>query len=89
MNDAVTIVAAAIKTPDGEVFTVPAPARHHHIIGKIREARGTYPTASEQGFLNSNGRFVRRAAAAMVAARAGQLKRGLTAPPRLYSEDLW
>lgn len=89
MNDAVTIVAAAIRTPDGEVFTVPAPARHHHIIIDIVKARGEYSAAFEQGFVTNRGDFVRRLPAAFIADRAGQLKRGLTAPPHLYSEDLW
>ncbi len=78
------IVAAAVII-DGKVLALPAPARHHHILHK-------YPMPEhhhgEQGFIDDNNGFVSRAVAGGIALREGQIK-VLTAPPNLFSEDLW
>lgn len=44
--------------------------------------------AIEAATMDFGSRFL-RLPAAFIADRAGQLKRGLTAPLKLYSEDLW
>jgi hypothetical protein len=78
------IVRAAVRY-DGIVWSLPRPARHHHIIAA--HAVVTLRCGSgEQGFLTSEGRFVNRRAAAEIAWIAGQ-----TAVERyeLFSEDLW
>ena len=82
------IVAAAVKFR-GVMFVLPAPKRHHHIIGAIAELIGKRPVVGEiQGFLTDEGAFVDRVEAGRIAIEAGQLKE-LPVPPDLYSEDLW
>ena len=88
------VVAAAIRDADGKVYSLPPPARHHTII------RHYHPLlkcsiGDNQGFVLSDGRYARRAAAMTVARRAGQLLpdgRRLRENPNsneLYSEDVW
>lgn len=96
-----TIVAVA-HIWNGMIISMPAPARHHHIIhamakaGIPHEARGP----SAQGFLTSEGRWADRGMAADIAEAAGQPlaervdERGVritrSYPLReLFSEDLW
>ena len=86
------ITAAAIRF-EGLVWTLPRPARHHHIIQHIAEVTGaTYvPGGKAQGFVDHMGRFVGRESAWGIARLCGQLK------PRtpggeyhtLFSEDVW
>lgn len=83
---------------DGDIWTLPKPARHHNILWamhdvdnnstpdkrpKIIAARG------EQGFVTSAGRFVGREEAYAIAIQSGQIKFPASAPPKLYSEDVW
>lgn len=94
---AIPIKQAAVLR-DGEVWTLPRPARHHHILWAMHdvdhnsnpsqrpsliEERGT------QGFIADDGTFLGRQQAARQAELCGQLKNGLQAPPNLFSEDLW
>lgn len=84
------IVAAAIFTPDREIVSLPAPARHHNIIRHIVDNMG-YDSVGygfEQGFIDNDGVFLRRKPAARIAKKAGQIEE-LAHPPNLYSEDLW
>ena len=87
-RDRVRIVRAAIRTADGEVFSVPPPGRHHDVIRVMAEVGADTTHRSEQGFLTSSGVFVDRWTAAILAVKAGQ-----TEKPRwgekLFSEDLW
>lgn len=87
------IVAAAIIY-DGVVWTLPRPARHHHIIQKHVEETGK-SGSGEQGFVDEHGVFYKRQAATLHALACGQelvvredrpkLRVGL----RLFTEDLW
>lgn len=82
-----TIIAAAIKSDDGEtIYSLPAPKRHHHILheffGKVSL------DVTDQGFLTNSGRFVDRKEALSIAISSGQIKSG-NWPHRLFSEDLW
>lgn len=64
--------------------------RHHNVIGvlptnnKLRNDGNEYKTT--QGFITSNGRFVNREEAAIIAYKAGQLKEQVK---RLFSENLY
>jgi hypothetical protein len=90
MRDKGTVVAAAIKSKvNGQVYSVPQPGRHHHVISKMAKEGLPLPIQGEQGFLLSDGSFVRRARAKMIAVRAGQLLPGVSGRSKLYSEDLW
>lgn len=86
------IVAAAIFYR-GMTFSLARPARHHDVMHAMVADFDLDPGRSaEQGFLTSDGAFVRRKPAAVIAERAGQL--GVIRPKtnpvdQLFSEDLW
>lgn len=80
------IVAAALLV-DGKVWSLPAPARHHHLILHYCAETGEQRIPRhDQGFVTSTDRFVRRAPAALLAFRAGQIAE---LKNLLYSEDVW
>ena len=83
------VVAAAIcMKKSGLVISLPAPARHHNVtiatVGLGLDIIGEH----EQGFLTSEGRFVRRAQARAIATKAGQLT-GEPLSNVFTSEELW
>lgn len=82
-----TVTTAAAKVGK-RIWSLPAPARHHHVF-RVMGAEGFKAWGSEEtGFLTNTGRYVDRKEAARIAVEAGQI----TAPkwpPDLYSEDLW
>jgi hypothetical protein len=83
------IVAAAIKTDDGVVHSLPRPHRHHHIVHAL--AKADYPgwySGDRQGFLTSDGEYVMRKDALRIAIQAGQTTQE-KALHQLFSEDLW
>jgi hypothetical protein len=83
-----TIVASAVVL-DGDVWQLPKPARHHHVLWALDQVLpGRAIEAHDQGFVTNTGRYVDREEAARIAVRAKQVAR-LHAPPNLYSEDLW
>lgn len=85
-----TIAAAAIRTDDGEIWSLPRPARHNDVIRLIREAGCKLPVGGDsQGFLLSNGKFARRKPSLSIAVRAGQILDGRIIGGVLTSEDLW
>lgn len=77
-----TIVDAAIKTTDGDIFV----GRRHHLI-----LQNHYPHTKGgiQGFLTSERRFVTREEALQIALDAGQIKEKKYNKSRLFSEELW
>lgn len=91
----VRIKAAAIRTPDMEVWFVPAPGRHHNVIWLMREVGRSVETiaASEEGFVTDANEFVSRADALNIAIASGQLldeHRDLALQlGELYSEFVW
>lgn len=83
---------------DGEIWTLPRPARHHNILwamfdvdnGKTPAERpALIPARGEQGFITYGGRFVDRRLAYVRAVENKQLIGVPSAPPKLYSEDIW
>lgn len=83
------VVAVAIKTiNDGEVFTLPSPARHHTLIKHMRDSDIDKRPFERQGFVLEDGSFVDRKEAGKIAVESGQITH-LSWPPKLYSEDLW
>lgn len=86
----VTVVAAAIRTDDGEIWSLSRPARHHDVIRLIRESGCKLPVGGDrQGFLLSNGMFARRKPALTIAIRANQFLNSRVIGGVLTSEDLW
>lgn len=82
-----TIETAAVRV-GGVVFTLPRPNRHHNILWWL-SVLGVRPHHThDQGFVLSNGFYVDRETAALIAMASGQVER-LIAAPNLYSEDLW
>ncbi len=84
------IVSAAVKISDQGIFTMPMPARHHHLMMEMLRAGipNSVRHAGTQGFFTSLGRFVDREMAMTIARRAGQIISNTT-NKRLFSEDLW
>lgn len=78
-----TISCAAIRLEDGTVESLPRPYRHTDIYLKITSS--DRPRAiNTYGFLTSDGRFVNRREAYLIAIVAGQ-----TTGAELFTEDLW
>jgi len=83
------ITATAIKTSDGKVWSVPRPGRHDAVLKLIFDTTGKRTVRDEiQGFLDSDGNFLTRAEAEVVARAAGQVTGPVIGGP-LTSEDLW
>lgn len=82
------IIAAAIRHK-GEIYALPAPARHHDIIRHINKKTGdVVPGNSKQGFIDSDRGFVSRRDARYLAIVQEQIKEA-GHPTELFSEDLW
>jgi hypothetical protein len=87
------IVAAAIRFR-GVTYSVQAPGRHHDCIRLAAEATGAeYIDCREddQGFVDSTGRYLRRAPALRVALESGQATKECLGfrLGKLFSEDVW
>lgn len=97
MNAVERILCAAVWIDDGVEYDhqtgVPrglifAGWRHSQCIEQVGRAfPGRRVVSSDQGFLTSRGRFVRRAEAMKIAQAAGQVPMALGGD--LYSEDLY
>lgn len=84
------VVAAAIKHPDGTVYRLPPPNRHHNVIKHmVDQGIDTYYTIDDQGFVLSNGEYASREDAKVVAKRADQLLDRASSSKQLFSEDVW
>jgi hypothetical protein len=94
------IAQAAIRHPDGMIYSVSQPGRHHHVEHLVKRLKKDgYRGSSGQGFITTHGRFVNRRDAFVIAVREGQLTKRLERlaaepgkhydGPELYSEDMW
>ena len=79
----------AVKKGDFLTLTLPAPARHHHILHAF-DTFGFPDRISyeNQGFLLEDGTYCDRITAGKIAVESGQIEK-LNWGPRLFSEDLW
>lgn len=76
----------------GQVYSLPAPNRHHDVIMHIVESLGvSYVDApqDDQGFLDEDERFLNRKQALVSAKIHNQLIRKTSPNYLLFSEDLW
>lgn len=89
MRDPGTLITAAALYLDGMTFTMAAPKRHHDIAHALHDLIGDKVHSVTQGFITSDGEFVRREPAWRIADRAGQFKGEPTHPRQLFSEDIW
>jgi hypothetical protein len=88
-----TITHVAIRF-QGKIYSLPKPNRHHDVIRHIVHKTGVSHVdayGQDQGFLDSNGRYLTRRQALNVATVAHQLKPNNTGSKlgELYSEDIW
>ena len=92
-----TVTTAAIRV-NGEIWTLPRPARHHILMRAWSHAhwdpKAMKPSKlpkHEQGFMTSEGRFVDRREAAKIATAAKQLhgRHREEEVTVLTSEHLW
>lgn len=83
------IVAAACRW-QGEVYSLPAPARHGDVMRHINRHADADAiiVPDDQGFLTSKGRYVNRFEARDIARLGGQAK-SPQHPDQLFSEDVW
>lgn len=84
-----TIVRSAIRDPDGTVYHLPQPARHHNVIRQMHDLGMHDPKKGEQGFITSEGLFVNRKEAKLIAVAADQLLERASKQDELYSECVW
>lgn len=87
----ITITHVAIRF-QGQIYSLPAPNRHHHVIHHIVEITGVDKVdvrEDDQGFLDSLGRYARRGPALYIAQKAGQLNKNPIIGNKLYSENVW
>ena len=87
------IVAVALKSKQGLIFTLPAPARHGHVISYMNyDQIKEHPLTAEQGFLTDEGQFINRKQAMYVATEANQILEHMEhklPKNELYSKHLW
>ena len=91
-DDLPRVVAAAIIGKDGKVYSLPAPARHHHVGQHMVRECGhptPFPGGKAQGFLMSDGSFASREHAKGCAEYHGQLLTTAGKCRELFSEDVW
>lgn len=89
-REAERIKCVAIRYPDIGVFTLPRPARHHHVMWTRLMIDGQRTTGeAEQGFLTTEGRFVGREEAFEIATRQDQIIEKYGSAGLLFSEDMW
>ena len=78
---------------NGQIWSLPRPYRHHHIIGMIvhlnPDIRHVDAHGEDQGFLDETGRYLTRKQAEVSAALNDQIKNGKIIGGVLTSEDLW
>ncbi len=79
----------------GQVWSLPSPYRHHHVMQVILFLQGDVKNidsrGEDQGFLDSNGKYLTRQEALKVASDCEQLLPRATGHKlgELYSEDVW
>jgi hypothetical protein len=75
---------------EGRVWSLPRPFRHHHVLKNMHDyGAKAEESPSSQGFLDDNGRYLRRSQALVNADLNGQIKGGKIIGGMLTSEDLW
>ena len=89
-TEQVTIMGVAMRMGKGVMLALGPPYRHHDLFRFGRKAgHGDDTLDSVQGFLTSQGVFLGREEALVVAQAAGQLVQKTHPLDKLYSEDLW
>lgn len=63
--------------------------RHCNCIIKAYKATGDKPIICEQGFIDTNWKFISRLVAGRIAIKSGQIKKLKFSKNKLFSEDLY
>lgn len=85
----VYIVGVAIMGKGNLICSLPRPNRHHHVIKAMVGSGMKKPIIGMQGFILSNGAFVNREDAKVIATKAGQLLDRASKSSELFSECVW
>lgn len=92
MREYTKITHVAIRF-QGEIYSLPAPNRHHDVIRHITttkpEVKSVTSRDEDQGFLDESGQYLNRRQALHVAEVMKQILPGKGKFYELYSEDLW
>lgn len=85
------ITGVAIIHKNGEVISLPKPNRHNHVISfMVTYLNHPKPVSGEQGFVLSDGSFVDRKKAKIIARKARQIIKARDGgTDELYSEEVW
>lgn len=85
-----SIIGVAIIGYDGNVYSLPKPNRHHHVIHMmVKQYNHPIPINGEQGFITNEGKFVNRIEAKVIAVNNNQLTSRAGNEEELFSEDVW
>ncbi len=86
----VKIVGCSIKMYDGTIHTVMGHSCHHNVVMKMREQGIEFNERCDQkGFMCSDGTWVNRKRALMIAMEAEQVKIARTPAQGLFSDEIW
>lgn len=88
IKDNVELIEGVAIIQDGELYQLPKPNRHHHLIRLIFDKTGK-TVNGEQGFITSTKRFVTRTEGLIVAKKAKQLLPRHEHQYHLFSESVW
>jgi predicted RNA-binding Zn-ribbon protein involved in translation (DUF1610 family) len=84
------IECVAIHGENSEIWSLPRPNRHHHLIAHMEVLGHSMPIMGTQGFVTNLGRFVDRAEALKIAIEGNQISKDLGLKISvLISENLW
>ena len=88
-SDTERIASAAMRV-GGLIVSMPQPARHHNILWELdRLGMDPFIKPIDQGFITDSGRFVERAEACVIAAKADQIRHKTGPADELFSECMW
>lgn len=84
------LVGSSIQAPNGTIYAIMQPGRHHHVHALMEQNGCTYEEmSSNNGFLTNEGKHVSRREGLKIASAAEQVRGGKTIGSVLTSEDLW
>ena len=84
------IIHSAIRHPNGVIYSVDEPGRHHHVVQLMSNlGQGGLTATRNQGFVTNHGRYVDRKKAYVIARDAGQILSKGTPSDVLFSEEIW
>jgi hypothetical protein len=83
------VEAAAIRSRNGDIVTLPPPCRHHDIARLMWSQRKERPRLTAEEFLLPDGTWCDRRRAAEIAIAAGQVHKFRPRENELTTPELW